>query len=406
MTWVWVSKTFTGSEMMARYGCRVNLVVCQKSKVNDWVEHFKKHYPDCSVYDLTKKDQLMLFFQYGQYRHEFSPTVIGVINYELAWRRKDLLKLTDFTLMLDESSLIQNKAAKQTKFILSLNPAHTILLSGTPVSGKYENLWTQLHLLGWNISEDLYNRQYVNWTYVESDGFFHKVVDKDNPYKNTERLRQKLRTFGADFLKTEDCFQLPGQTIIPVYVETSKEYRRFMKHSIVELPDGTELIGDQIFTKRMYSRQLCGQYSKAKIEAFRELLQSTNDRLIVFYNFTAELEELETACHDAERPFSLINGSCKRLDEYEKYEDSVTLIQYRAGSKGLNLQKANKTVYFSLTESVDDWMQSQKRTHRIGQPKPCFYWILMCKDSIEEHIYAALQRGTDFTDALFEEVIR
>ena len=394
--------------MMARYGCRVNLVVCQKSKVNDWMEHFTQHYPEYHVYDLTKKKQMEDFSSWlaAWDGYHGASTAVAVITYTMAWRRPELKSLHDFTLMLDESSLIQNKTAKQTKFILSLNPAHTILLSGTPVSGKYENLWTQLHLLGWNISEDLYNRQYVNWTYVESDGFFHKVVDKDNPYKNTERLRQKLRAFGADFLKTEDCFQLPEQTIIPVYVETSKEYRRFMKHSIVELPDGTELIGDQIFTKRMHSRQLCGQYSKAKIEAFRELLQSTNDRLIVFYNFTAELEELEAACHDAERPFSLVNGSCKRLDEYEKYEDSVTLIQYRAGSKGLNLQKANKTVYFSLTESVDDWMQSQKRTHRIGQPKPCFYWILMCKDSIEEHIYAALQRGTDFTDALFEKVIR
>ena len=393
---------------MARYGCRVNLVVCQKSKVNDWMEHFTQHYPEYHVYDLTKKKQMEDFSSWlaAWDGYHGASTAVAVITYTMAWRRPELKSLHDFTLMLDESSLIQNKTAKQTKFILSLNPAHTILLSGTPVSGKYENLWTQLHLLGWNISEDLYNRQYVNWTYVESDGFFHKVVDKDNPYKNTERLRQKLRAFGADFLKTEDCFQLPEQTIIPVYVETSKEYRRFMKHSIVELPDGTELIGDQIFTKRMHSRQLCGQYSKAKIEAFRELLQSTNDRLIVFYNFTAELEELEAACHDAERPFSLVNGSCKRLDEYEKYEDSVTLIQYRAGSKGLNLQKANKTVYFSLTESVDDWMQSQKRTHRIGQPKPCFYWILMCKDSIEEHIYAALQRGTDFTDALFEKVIR
>lgn len=391
--------------MMARYGCRVNLVVCQKSKINDWVEHFRCHYPMCWTYDLTRKPanvpewmDLIKSPKNRKYIH------VGIVNYELAWRRPELKQLKDFCLMLDESSLIQNKTAKQTKFILSLNPAHTILLSGTPVSGKYENLWTQIHLLGWNISEDLYNRQYVNWTYVESDGFFHKVVDKDNPYKNTERLRQKLRTFGADFLKTEDCFQLPEQTVIPVYVETSKEYRRFMKHSIVELPDGTELIGDQVFTKRMYSRQLCGQYSKAKIEAFRELLQSTNDRLVVFYNFTAELVELEAACNDAERPFSLVNGSCKGLDEYEKYEDSVALIQYQAGSMGLNLQKANKIVYFTLPERSDLFEQSKKRTHRIGQERPCFYWIMMCRGSVEEQIYQTLQEREDWTDQLFEEV--
>lgn len=388
---------------MTRYGCRVNLVVCQKSKVNDWVEHFCDHYSNMGYSFLNLRNKLELEYFIGMALNpDATLKLVGIVNYETCWRRPELRKLRDFTLMLDESSLIQNKTAKQTKFILSLNPAHTILLSGTPVSGKYENLYTQLHLLGWNISEDLYNRQYVNWTYVESDGFFHKIVDKDNPYKNVDRLRAKLRSHGADFLKTEDCFQLPEQTVIPVYVETSKEYRGFMKHGIVELPDGTELIGDQVFTKRMYSRQLCGQYSKAKIEAFRELLQSTNDRLIVFYNFTAELEELEAACNDADRPFSLVNGSCKRLDEYEKYEDSVTLIQYAAGSLGLNLQKANKTIYFSPTDRVDCWMQSQKRTHRIGQNKACFYYKMICKGSIEEHIYAALERGVDYTEELFE----
>ena len=119
---------------------------------------------------------------------------------------------------------------------------------------------------------------------------------------------------------------------------------------------------------------------------------------------TAELEELEAACHDAERPFSLINGSCKRLDEYEKYEDSVTLIQYAAGSLGLNLQKASKIVYFTLPERSDLFEQSKKRTHRIGQERPCFYWIMMCKGSVEEQIYQTLQERKDWTDQLFEEV--
>ena len=61
-----------------------------------------------------------------------------------------------------------------------------------------------------------------------------------------------------------------------------------MKTGYVKLKDGTELIGDQIFTKRLYARQLCGMYNQDKLEAFKELIQSTNDRVIVFYNFTAE----------------------------------------------------------------------------------------------------------------------
>lgn len=386
---------------MCEYGNRVNLIVCQKSKVNDWVNHLKTHYPQWHVYDLTSKKEWDYVWNDCPYFLE--ETVTMVINYELAWRRPQLKSLTDFTLMLDESSLIQNKTAKQTKFILQLKPKNVILLSGTPTSGKYENLWTQAHLLGWDISEDLYNRQYINWKTIESDGFFHKVVDMDNPYKNVERLKQKFRDHGAVFMKTEDVFDLPEQTFTTVAVPTTKEYRKFMKTGYVKLPDGTELIGDQVFTKRLYARQLCGMYSQSKLEAFKELIQSTNDRVIVFYNFTEELNHLMAIAMSNGRPCSVVNGFRKTLDEYENYEDSITFIQYQAGAMGLNLQKANKMIYFSLPERSDLFEQSKKRIHRMGQNRPCFYWIMQCEGSVEEDIYSTLQERKDYTDNLFIE---
>ncbi len=394
-----LGKTFTGSEQMMKYGNRVNLIVCQKSKVNDWVNHIKEYYTKNCVYDLTNKKSLAFFTE--QVTHEVPTLMVGVINYELAWRRKDLLNLTNFTLMLDESSLIQNKTAKQTKFILKLKPRNVVLLSGTPTAGKYENLWTQAQLLGWNISEQLYNRQYVNWKTVESDGFFHKIVDMDNPYKNVERLKQKFRDHGSDFVKTEEVFNLPEQTFTTVMVPTSKEYRKFMKAGYVQLPDGTELIGDQIFTKRLYSRQLCGMYSKDTLEAFQELLQSTNDRVIVFYNFNGELELIKAVCKAQNRPVSQVNGSVKDLTAYEEKTDSVTICQYQAASMGLNLQKANKMIYFSLPERSDLFEQSKARIHRIGQNRLCFYWIMMCAGSVEKDIYSTLQERKDYTDELF-----
>lgn len=397
-----LGKTFTGSEKMMSYGNRANLVVCQKSKVNDWVNHFRTYYK-VDVWNLTKKDEFEGFFTTLNDLHLDHITNIAVINYELAWRRKDLLQLRDFTLMLDESSLIQNKSAKQTKFILSLHPKNVILLSGTPTAGKYENLWTQAHLLGWKISEDLYNKQYVNWKTIETDGFFHKIVDKDNPYKNVERLKQKFRDHGSDFVKTEEVFDLPDQTFTTITVPTPKAYRKFMRDGIVQLDDGTELIGDQIFTKRLYARQICGMYNKEKLNAFKELIQSTNDRVIVFYNFKWEMAELQTILWELNRPCSWINGDKKDLEAYENHDDSVTLIQYQAGAMGLNLQKANKMVYFTLPERSDLFEQSKKRTHRMGQDRPCFYWILLCENSVEELIYETLNERKDFTDELFKE---
>lgn len=400
-----LGKTFGGSEKMVAYGNRVNLVICQKSKVNDWVNHFIKHYSAVvRIYNLTNKKSADLFWEEVNRPEIFPIPRVAVINYELAWRRRNLLNLVDFTLMLDESSLIQNRKAKQTKFILQLKPKNVILLSGTPTAGKYENLWTQAHLLGWDISEDLYNRQYVNWKTVESDGFFHKIVDMDDPYKNVERLKQKFRDHGAVFMKTEEVFDLPDQTFIPVTVPTSKEYRKFMKTGYVKMPDGSELIGDQVFTKRLYARQLCGMYSKDKLEAFKELIQSTNDRVIVFYNFTEELTAMLGAIHDLNRPRALVCGWKKDLTAYENYDNSVTFIQYQAGAMGLNLQKANKIIYFSLPERSDLFEQSKARIHRIGQDRPCFYWIMTCEGSVEEMIHQTLQERKDFTDDLFTEI--
>lgn len=391
---------------MKLLNARVNLLICQKSKIADWIKHFETNYlTDFLIFDLTRPEDLKTFML----TKEESPYErIGIINYELAWRRKELLNLKDFTLMLDESSLIQNSKAKQTKFILKLRPSNVILLSGTPTSGKYENLWTQAHLLGWDISEKLYNQHYVNWKTIEVWQNFQKrfvnVVDKEEPYKNVDRLKSKFREHGAVFMKTEDVMNLPDQTFIDVFVPTSKLYKKFDKSSVVVIDD-KELVGDTKLTRRLYKRQLCGIYSDEKLNAFRDLLQSTNDRVIVFYNFTEEAKKLIHIANELDRPWGVINGQEKNYAAYENHDDSVIFVQYQAGAMGLNFQKANKIVYYSLPERSELFEQSKKRIHRIGQSRPCFYYIMKCKGSVEEDIHEALKQGKDYTDYLFEEVI-
>lgn len=397
-----LGKTFVGAEKMIRLGTRVNLLICQKSKIADWVNHFNEYYTRNCVLDLTKPIHFESFFNW--IKNEVPTLIIGIINYELAWRRPELLKLKDFTLMLDESSLIQNQTAKQTKFILKLQAKNVILLSGTPTSGKYENLWTQCHLLGWNISKTLYDKHYINWKLLDIGGRKIKTVNKANPYKNVERLKAKMREHGAVFMKTEECFNLPEQNFIEVNVSAAKEYNLFMRNSIVTVND-VELVGDTTLTKRLYARQLCGQYSEAKLQAFRDLIESTNDRIIVFYNFNDELEKLNKICEELNKPVSQINGHVKDLTAYEKESNSVTLCQYQAASMGHNLQKANKIIYFTLPERSELFEQSKKRIHRIGQNKACFYYIMICNNSVERLIYKTLKERKDFTDELFKENI-
>lgn len=388
-----LGKTYTGGEKMVELNAKVNLVICQKSKIEDWINHFKENYPEYMVYDLTKPKELINFL------HGSADLKIGMINYELAWRRKELAKLQNFTLMLDESSLIQNENAKRSRFILKLQAANVILLSGTPTGGKYENLWSQMHLLGWEISKKLYWRQYIDTEVLDNEGYPITIV---KGYKNVDRLKRKMREHGCNFLKTEEVINLPDQIDQKIKIDVTKEYGKFRRDNIVII-DGVELVGDNTLTKMLYERQLCGHFNPDKLQAFEDLAESTNDRLIVFYNFNAELEALKLILTSLKRPYSLLNGSDKDLSAYDEKSNSVSLVQYQAGAMGVNLQKANKIVYFTPPLSSELFEQSKKRIHRIGQERTCFYYYLICKNSVEEKIYKTLAMRKDYTEKLFEE---
>ncbi len=393
-----LGKTFVGAEKLIRLNAKTNLVVCQKSKVEDWVNHFREYYGKGNIiYNLTDKDELQRFVQHSHLNF-LHFNAIGIINYELTYRRPELKQLENFTLILDESSLIQNSSTKRTKFVTQSQPQNIILLSGTPTGGKYEKLLTQIHLLGWRISEDLFWKHYVDWKWEESeDGFWRRKI---LGYKNVERLKMKLRQHGAIFLKSEEVFDLPERIFTKVMVPTTKEYRKFMKSRIISI-DGKELVGDTPLTKRLYARMLCGHYNKYKLEAFKDLINSTDDRIIVFYNFNDELDVLMKLVED--KPMSIINGSIKDLTAYEEHENSIIFVQYQAGAMGLNLQKANKVIYFTLPQSSELFDQSKKRVHRIGQTQRCFYYYLMCSGSVEEDILTNLELRRDYTDELFKK---
>ena len=219
-------------------------------------------------------------------------------------------------------------------------------------------------------------------------------------YKNVEELKFMLRKHGAHFLKTEDVLSLPEQTFVNIYCDIIPAYRKFKKDKVVDV-DGRTLIGDTALTQMLYERMLCGHFNKSKLDAFADLLDSTDDRLIVFYNFNDELNKLQEIAKG--RPISIINGGVKDLTAYEQHDNSVVFVQYQSGAMGLNLQKANKIVYFSLPLSSEYFEQSKKRTHRIGQVKPCFYYIMLCHDSIEEKILETLKKRQDYTERLFTQ---
>jgi len=382
-----LGKTFIGSEKMKVLNANVNLIVCQKSKLQDWYEHFKTYYSQYNVLIYSKS-------------REIPDKSIVIINYDLVWRRPELLNLKDFTLILDESSYIKNETSKRTKFILKMKPKNVILLSGTPCSGKYEELYSQCKLLGWNISKKAFWDNYIITKNMEVNGFKIPIVIG---YKNVDRLKAKLRQYGAVFKKTEEVLTLPEQMDNIIKIKSTQEYKKFKKDRIVTI-NNQELVGDTSLTNMLYQRQLAAMYNKNKYEVLKDLIESTEDRLLIFYNFTGELDEIKNICKKLNKPISVVNGKVKDLKNYETKDNSVTLLQYQAGAMGLNLQLSNKIIYFSLPLSSELFEQSKKRTHRLGQKKTCMYYYLITEGTIEKKIFDVLGTRRDFTNKLFEEL--
>lgn len=386
-----LGKTFVGSEKMKELGENINLVLCQKAKIKDWYEHFKTFYPDHEA------------IVYNKHHIPKNKKVILIINYELAWRREALMGLKDFTLMLDESSMIKSLKSNRTKFVLKLKPKNVILLSGTPISGKYEELYSQVKLLGWNITKKAFFERYIITRAIDICGFKKDIVVG---YKNVDDLKAKLREYGAVFMKTEEAFDLPDIREIHMQVQNTKEYAKFKKDRLVTVKQGTkekEIVGDTSLTTMLGFRQLSSLYNQNKYEELKTILESTESRIVLFYNFTEEAEKIMEICKDLKKPVSLVNGQKRDLDNYDEFENSVVLVQYQAGAMGLNLQKSNIMIYFSLPLSSDLFEQSKKRIHRIGQKNNCIYYYLITKNSIDEQIYKTLLKRKDFTDRLFKE---
>ena len=394
-----LGKTFVGGEK-AKQLDKPLLVICQKSKIEDWVQHLVD-IAGYDTFDLTDKKEMEFFMQVLNGDPETANKTAGVINYDLIFRRSYFAHITGFTLMLDESSIIQNETAKRSKFILKMQPENVILLSGTPTAGKYEKLWSQLRLLGWNISKELFYKQYVETEWIEDHNSGFRIPHVVG-YKNVDRLKKKLAEHGAIFMKSEEVFDLPEQVMIPVHSKPTKEYRKFMRDAVITI-EGREFIGDTTLSHRTYSRMMCSYLNKERVAAFKDLVQSTEDRLIVFYNFNDELNTMQAALAELERPFSVVNGETKDLAAYEEHGDSITFVQYQAGAMGLNLQKANKIIYFALTDRSELFEQSKKRIHRIGQEKTCFYYLMICPGTVEEDILHTLELRKDYTDELFKK---
>lgn len=79
----------------------------------------------------------------------------------------------------------------------------------------------------------------------------------------------------------------------------------------------------------------------------------------------------------------------------------MTLIQYMAGSAGIELQYANEVVFYTPTYSYQDFSQAMGRAYRNGQKRKVTMYRFITQNTIEQAIYEALENKEDFSEMLY-----
>lgn len=126
-------------------------------------------------------------------------------------------------------------------------------------------------------------------------------------------------------------------------------------------------------------------------------IQKKHPRLIIFYNFNYELENLRTMGEELGIPMREWNGH-----KHEAIPDSdswIYLVQYTAGAEGWNCVTTDAMVYFSLNYSWKINEQGKGRIDRMNTPyKDLHYYILRSDSAIDTAITKALAMKQNFNE--------
>lgn len=332
-----------------------------------------------------------------------------VVNYEACWRLdQDLLKLIndDWFIIVDESHKIKNTKSKIGKFMqkLATKTSHKCILTGTPQSQGYIDYYNQLRFIDiFKMRESDFKRDFCVYDLANFNG---QYISQLVGYRNTKQLDKIINDNCVFFKRDIDNDMIP--TDIYVNIEKHKSYDKFRKEKVFE-----DVIGDSMSAHRMGLKQLCSGFIKDihvhhnKMDWLKDFLDNYDERVVIFYNFNMELEDIKYICECLKRPYSVYNGSEKDLTNFEKHENAVAICNYGSASLGLNnLVLSNVSIMYSPTDDYINFTQSRKRIDRLGQTKKPLFYYLQTKNSIEVAIYRALQTGQNFDDKMFEKYLQ
>jgi len=303
----------------------------------------------------------------------------------------------------DECHYIKNPTSQRGKAGIKLSQASTnfLLLSATPSSNGWEDTIAYMIMFGHYKNKTQFMKRHA----IYEDKFFgNRRIPMVVDFTEKDKLNKLYQSFSISLPK-EVCLDLPGIFHEKITFKASTEYNKVKKDRVLEV-DGELVLYDTNQKLQHGLRYYANQ--KDKLKYTEMLAEGTEENIIIFYNFTAEKDELVKSMKKLNKRVYEVSGQKSEIpdvSEWDKLKNSVTIVQYQAGSAGIELQYANLVIIYTPTYSYQNHVQALGRAYRNGQTKKVTVYEYMAKNTIEEAVYAALDRKEDFTDELFRKEI-
>lgn len=340
--------------------------------------------------------------------------------------------------IVDESTLFGNKMAKRSREarrIMNRVPRR-VLLTGTAVHRGYEKLWHQIFLLDggaalgksltsfrstymrikyqvngvvtvWEINPDmlpiLHNRVrdlvYVPEVDVKLPPVFYKNIFVDLPEKRMAEYKAFETTAVLQFREdieaayresTEKTLTLHGsqagmaRDMASKIKYTHKDPYTDTKTLVAFAASSKGVKLRQLATGCVYADETNKTYSvthREKIEALREIVETTEGGVLVAYQFISEYEELRKAFPMARRL-----DTAEDIAAWNRGEIKIVVSHAQSLGHGLNLQHGGSVVvWYSPTYDAEIYAQFNARLPRPGQTADAVSVLhLVSRGTIEE----------------------
>lgn len=375
------------------------LVICPSSLKINWQREFAK---------FTDKKALVLDNQTRTtwpYLLRMGMFQVAVVNYEslrkyFVWdikggksfRLKDVVFCPDIRLfrsvIIDESHRVKDPSAQQTIFTkgIATGKEYIMLLSGTPVVNRPEDLVAQLSIMG-RLQE-----------FGGRGKFMADYGDKDG---DLEGLSREL--YGKCLIRREKkavLADLPDKTRVDLYVDTgnTEEYRLAAEDLAEYLRQYKECTDWEIrrkmrmeaLVKFMTLRRLATLGKLAQAADFIRTFLDNGRKLIVFCSLHEVVDELLKAFPAAVTVTGRDSAADKQaaVDAFQEDPGTCLIVcSIKAAGVGLTLTASSSVAFIELPWTFADCCQCEDRAHRIGQKDNVTCYYLLGRGTIDGTIY-------------------